>query len=71
MLPPASVSAYNGIQFNLQQFSHAAERIADSGSVVEVNDITNLKLAQQNIELNVAVLQQVDEMMDELIDIVV
>ena len=71
MLPNALSSANHGIQHHLQRFAIAADRIADPDSAAGVEEIIEMKQAEQGIKINVAVIRAANDMSGSLINILV
>ncbi len=79
MIPSATASASYGIQYNLQQFSSAAAKIAgpstsersstDRTATVGIDEIVQLKQAARGVEINAAVVKTAHEVSGYLIDI--
>lgn len=71
MFPNALSSANHGIQYHLQRFANAADRISDPDSDAGVEEIVEMKQAEQGIKINAAVIRAANGMSGSLINILV
>jgi hypothetical protein len=62
-------SSVQGIQQGLAQFAKSAGQIADPTTGVDASAIVALEVAEQTIQANAKVAQQVSRMSQQLIDV--
>ena len=71
MFSPAISAASFGLKQNLQQYGLAAKRITNPDSDAGINEIVEMKKAEQGMQVNAAVIRTANEMTGLLVDMVV
>ena len=71
MLTNSVSTASYALQQNLQRFAIAADRISDPDTEAGLEEIVQMKQAEQGAKVNVAVLRAANEMSDHLLDLLV